>query len=233
MDLLLKRRDFAVSLCREAGKLALEYFRNRANLVVDSKGAQDWVSEADRNVETFIRQRFAEDWPSDGIFGEEHEAKSGSSGFDWVIDPIDGTTNFVNGIPVWTIVLAGVSEGRTQVGVIFDPVADEIFVTVRGGGATLNGVQMQSTSDADLANGTVAVGYSNRVDARKIEPVIAGLNAQGGHVPSQRKRRFVDCLCCSRPAAWLPRRAYERVGLSCRAAHGSRGGRSHRRAEPR
>lgn len=155
------------------------YFSNRGDLIVDKKGSQDWVSEADRNVEAFIRQRIADEWPQDGIYGEEHDAKSGSSGFDWVIDPIDGTTNFVNGIPAWTIVLAGVSEGRTQLGVIHDPNADEIFVAVRGGGATLNNAKMRVATRVPLENGTVAVGYSNRVEARNIQPVIAALIERG------------------------------------------------------
>ncbi len=179
MESLSNRRDFAVETCRDAGSVAMDYFSNRADLAVDLKGAQDWVSEADRNVETFIRQRIEQAWPHDGIHGEEHGARSGSSGFDWVIDPIDGTTNFVNGIPAWTIVLAGVSEGRTQVGVIFDPNAGEMFVAMRGGGATLNDGDMQVASDVPLESGTVAVGYSNRVEARNIQPVIAALIGQG------------------------------------------------------
>ncbi|WP_136660806.1 inositol monophosphatase family protein [Nitratireductor sp. XY-223] len=179
MEGLSKRRDFAVALCREAGAVAMGYFRKRGELVVDKKGAQDWVSEADRNVEAFIREKIADTWPQDGVYGEEHDAKSGSSGFDWVIDPIDGTTNFVNGIPAWTIVLAGASEGRTQLGVIHDPNADEMFVAVRGGGATLNNAPMHVATQVPLEAGTVAVGYSNRVEARNIQPVIAALIERG------------------------------------------------------
>ncbi|NNK77305.1 MAG: inositol monophosphatase [Litoreibacter sp.] len=173
------RRDFAIAVCKEAGVRAVEYFADRSALVVDQKGAQDWVSEADRNVETFIRQRIAAAWPEDGIFGEEHAATAGKSGFDWVIDPIDGTTNFVNGIPAWTIVLAGVSQGQTQVGVIHDPNVDETYVAIRGGGSTLNGSGMQVASGVALEDGTVAVGYSNRVETRNVLPIVADLVARG------------------------------------------------------
>ena len=179
MQAFLNRKDFAVTTCREAGRMAMQYFSNRGDLVVDQKGAQDWVSEADRNVETFIRQRMEQAWPQDGVHGEEHGDLSGCSGFDWVIDPIDGTTNFVNGIPAWTIVLAGVCEGETQVGVIYDPNADEMFAAVRGSGAMLNGVEIRVASDVPLGSGTVAVGYSNRVEARNIQPVIAALMGHG------------------------------------------------------
>ncbi len=174
-----ERRIFAVAVCKEAGAIAARYFADRSTLVIDQKGAQDWVSEADRNVETFIRNKIAQDWPDDGVFGEEHDATAGKSGFNWVIDPIDGTTNFVNGIPAWTIVLAGVTEGRTEIGVIHDPNMDETFVATLGGGATLNDNPMQVASGVSLRDGTVALGYSNRIEARHVVPLVAELIAHG------------------------------------------------------
>jgi myo-inositol-1(or 4)-monophosphatase len=173
------RHQFAIDLCKEAGEQALRYFKDRGNLVVDQKGSQDWVSEADRNVELLIRSRLAEAWPEDGVYGEEHDPKQGTSGFDWVIDPIDGTTNFVNGIPEWTIVLAGVTEGRTESGVIHNPNAGETFSALRGAGAMLNGTAMQVADATPLDSGTVSVGYSNRVEARNVVPVIEGLIERG------------------------------------------------------
>ena len=170
-----ERRDFAIAVCRDAGAKAMEYFGDRDNLVVDRKGTQDWVSEADRNVEAFIRQRLSETWPEDGVYGEEHGAVVGRTGFDWVIDPIDGTTNFVHGIPAWTVVLAGVCDGATQVGVICDPNVDETYEALRGSGARLNGVPMHVATGVALESGTVAVGYSNRVEAANVLPVIASL----------------------------------------------------------
>ena len=167
-----KRYEFAQDVCRAAGELALSYFKGTATLRVEQKGPQDWVSEADKEVETFLRARIEASWPSDGIYGEEHENKSGESGFDWVIDPIDGTTNFVNGIPAWTVVLAGVSEAQTETGVIHDPNASETFSARRGFGATLNGQKLRVASDVEMASGSVAVGYSNRVPAQNILPVL-------------------------------------------------------------
>ena len=174
-----RRKTFATDLCRSAGDLALEYFNDRDNLVVDSKGAQDWVSEADKNVETFIRDKLSEAWPDDGIFGEEHGARTGTSGFDWVIDPIDGTTNFVNGIPAWTIVLAGVTKAGTEVGVIHEPNVSETYVAERGKGAVLNGMPMSVAKDVPLSAGTVSVGYSNRVEAENVLPVLAAVMKGG------------------------------------------------------
>lgn len=174
-----KRKLFAEDLCKAAGDLALDYFRDRENLVVDSKGSQDWVSEADKNVEAFIRKEIAKSWPDDGVFGEEHGDSTGTSGFDWVIDPIDGTTNFVNGIPAWTIVLAGVVDSRTEVGVIHDPNVAETYAAERGKGATLNGKPMSVKTEVPLNAGTVSVGYSNRVEATNVLPVIAAIIDNG------------------------------------------------------
>ena len=179
MDSLLDRKEFAITAAEEAGALALRYFHDRHALVVDQKGAQDWVSEADRNVETFLREKIGAAFPEDGIYGEEHDASIGTSGFDWVIDPIDGTTNFVNGIPAWTIVLALVSERQTQIGVIHEPNVKETYVGMRGAGATYNGQPMEVAANVTLASGTVAVGYSNRVEAAHVVPVIAALVESG------------------------------------------------------
>lgn len=175
------RRDIetAVAICQEAGALALDYFRKRETLSVDLKGPQDWVTEADRNVELLIRKRLSEAWPEDGIVGEEHADEPGASGFRWVIDPIDGTANFVNGIPVWCVILAGVIDGETKIGVIHDPCHDETFVAVKGGGASLNGKPLKVADGVPIGSGTISVGYSNRIEARNVIPVIEDLLDQG------------------------------------------------------
>ncbi|SMX50033.1 inositol monophosphatase family protein [Maliponia aquimaris] len=182
MTSLDTRKTLAVDICRTAGDLALSYFSDRAGLRVDSKGAQDWVSDADREVELHVRKRLSEALPQDGIFGEEGAPTPGTSGYDWVIDPIDGTTNFVHGIPAWTVVLACVHEGRTVIGVIHDPLHNETYVATAGGGATLNGVPLALDPDKGFASGTVGVGYSNRVKAQNLLPVIEGLMATGAMI---------------------------------------------------
>lgn len=169
----------AIRICREAGDLALDHFRNRAALTIDSKGHQDWVTEADRSVEFLIRDRLGAAFPEDGIVGEEHGRSDGRSGFRWVIDPIDGTANFINGLPVWCVILAGVSGGRTRLGVIHDPVHGETFVATRDGGATLNGAPISIASGVPLDSGTVSVGYSDRRDTAHVASVIDDLLRRG------------------------------------------------------
>lgn len=174
------REQFAVDLARRAGELGLRYFRDLDKLTIESKGHQDLVSEADRDVETFIRAALREAYPDDGIVGEEHAPTRGTSGFDWVLDPIDGTANFVRGIPAWTVVIAGAMDGRTDVAVIHEPCTGETFHGHRGGGAFLNGRPMRVSSLSSLGEGSVGTGFSNRREARNIVPFIDDLVQQGG-----------------------------------------------------
>lgn len=174
------RYDFARSLCQIAGETALAYFHDRSSLQIDRKGAQDWVSEADRAVENIIREHIAKRFPYDGIIGEEFGRTPGTSGLNWIIDPIDGTTNFVNGIPVWTVVLAGVAEGKTQIGVIHDPVHAETFSALREHGARLNSQRLKLSVGKGLQDGTVAVGFSGGDDPGRVSSLVEGILKNGG-----------------------------------------------------
>lgn len=174
------REAFAVELAKQAGEIALDYFRHIETLTVETKGHQDLVSEADRNVETFIRDALRARYPDDGIVGEEHAPTAGMSGFDWVIDPIDGTANFVRGIPAWTVVIAGTRAGRTEIGVVHDPCANETFHGRRGGGAFLNGRPLRASASTSLGDGSVGTGFSNRREVRNILVFIAALVDEGG-----------------------------------------------------
>lgn len=175
-----ERETFAVKLAREAGELGLQYFRNLDALTIESKGHQDLVSEADRDVETFIRAALKAQYPQDGIVGEEHAPTKGGSGFDWVIDPIDGTANFVRGIPAWTVVLAGAMNGETEVAVVHEPCTRETFHGHRGGGAFLNGKPIRTSGLSSLGEGSVGTGFSNRREAGNIVPFIDALIREGG-----------------------------------------------------
>jgi len=174
------RAPRAVEIAKEAGTLARAFFHKQETLTVESKGHQDFVSQADREVEVLCRDLIAAAFPGDSIVGEEQAPTRGTSGFTWVIDPIDGTTNFVNGIPAWTVVIAGVANGRTNIGVIHDPCHDETFVAVRGHGATLNDAPLTLTGGADIQKGTVGVGFSNRVDASGAGRLVCSILAEGG-----------------------------------------------------
>lgn len=179
-DTLRDRTEFAVDLAKRAGALGMEYYRRLDTLTIESKGHQDLVSEADKEVELFVRRELAAGYPQDGIVGEEHAPVASQSGFTWVIDPIDGTANFVRGIPQWCVIIACSLNGIAQVGVIHDPVSDETFHGYRGGGAFSNGRPIKVSDAASLGDGALGVGFNNRANALNILPVISDLLNAGG-----------------------------------------------------
>ena len=174
------RMKFAVDLARHAGQLGLGYFREIDKLTIESKGHQDLVSNGDREVELFIRSALAAHYPDDGIVGEEHAETEGSSGFVWIIDPIDGTANFVRGIPAWCVVIACVRDGVTEIGVIHEPSTGETFHGYRGGGAFLNDRPIRVSAATGLTEGSVGVGFSNRAEALNIVGLIKAILDEGG-----------------------------------------------------
>jgi myo-inositol-1(or 4)-monophosphatase len=171
----------AGDLIREAGALALRYFNNIAALKIVSKGPQDMASQADLETEILIRDRLKQHFPHDAFFGEETGASDldGAAGI-WVVDPIDGTQPFVSSLPTWCVSIAFVAGGVTEIGMVFAPVSDELFVARRGAGASLNGRPIQPHTGKTLQDGIVSVGYSPRVGPAQILPVLQRLLAAGG-----------------------------------------------------
>lgn len=174
------RLAFAVDLAERAAQLGLTHFRSLDTLKIESKGHQDLVSNADRDVETFIREAISTAYPDDGIVGEEHETVEGSSGKVWVIDPIDGTANFVRGIPAWCVVIACTENGVTEIGVICEPCSGETFAAERGHGATVNGKPAHVSAATSLSDGSIGTGHSGRVAHEGIVTAIRLLFDQGG-----------------------------------------------------
>lgn len=179
-DDLERRLDLAKSLAREAGEMGLTYFRSIGELVIEQKGTQDLVSNADHEVELFIRRRFSEAFPGDGIVGEEHDNVPSTSGYTWVIDPIDGTANFVRGIPAWCIAIACVRDDRVEIGVIFEPCHGELFSCARDQGAYLNGKRMHVARTRGLDDGSTGVGMNGRTVPRLVTRFIELLVERGG-----------------------------------------------------
>jgi myo-inositol-1(or 4)-monophosphatase len=119
----------------------------------------DLVTEMDRASEQLIRQIILAARPDDGLTGEEGSARPSRSGVSWLIDPIDGTTNYVRGIPNFCISIAAVAAGETVVGVVCDPTLDETFTAIRNRGAALNGAPI-ACSSAPLAEAIIGTGFS-------------------------------------------------------------------------
>ena len=181
-DPVESRLKAAKLICREAGDEALRYFEKFDALVVENKGPQDRVSEADRNVETLMRDLIREKFPDDGIIGEEHEPSKGTSDYTWVIDPIDGTNNFVSGIPAWTTVLACINESGIIAGIIHDPSMNEMFYAKAGGGAFLNGGPIKASKAESLGEGVLGMGFSRRSDPTATGRIIETVMKRGGAI---------------------------------------------------
>src|ERR687890_1078425 len=128
----------ACAIAREAGVLARKRFLVRPRSQhPDFKGPQDFLTATDAEVEELIRTRLSTLFPDDSFFGEE-----GGGSFErdvWVVDPIDGTANFARGIPHFAISIAFVRDGRTEIGVVYDVMQNEVYTALRGRGARLNG----------------------------------------------------------------------------------------------
>jgi len=130
---------------------------------VDVKSSStDMVSAADRDAEALIRQGLRDARPEDGLLAEEGSRAEAASGRRWIVDPLDGTTNFLYGIPQWAVSIA--LEG--SVGVVFNPVADELFAAVRGSGATLNGAPLSLGAPPSLGTALVATGFGYDAERR-------------------------------------------------------------------
>jgi len=145
-------------IARDAGEVALSHFRSLSNLPVEKKGHLDLVTEADRAVETFLTVRLLEAFPDDGVFGEEGGDITGSSGRVWVIDPIDGTFNFVRGGQNWAISIGLYENHRPVFGVIYAPVRDLMLSGGNCIGTKLNGNPMRALPPLDLAKASTGLG---------------------------------------------------------------------------
>jgi myo-inositol-1(or 4)-monophosphatase len=164
-----ERLAAACAVARKAGELARQAFahapQSRARAF---KGPQDYILESDAEVERVIRDELKRAFPQDSFFGEE---SGGDFGRDvWIVDPIDGTANFARGIPHFCSSIAFVRDNRTEVGVIYQPIADELYAAGRGVGAMLNGRLMSVSGLEDPRQSLIEAGWSSR---RPPEPHVA------------------------------------------------------------
>jgi myo-inositol-1(or 4)-monophosphatase len=175
------RLSVACAVAREAGALARRRFNGRPGATaINLKGHQDYLSAVDAEVEGLVRGRLLESFPDDSFFGEE-----GGGSFDnnvWVVDPIDGTANFVRGISQFCISIAYVRDGQTQIGIIYDPMHDELFAAERGRGATLNGEPLRVSGLGDMQSATIEAGWSTRLPLSQYVDLVGRILADGAGV---------------------------------------------------
>jgi len=174
------RYFLAQSIAMHAGMMALDSFRRREQLVVELKGLQDMVSAADRDVEKYIKERVQAVFPTDDFLGEEGGADVGNADYLWVVDPIDGTACFVNGMYSWCISIAVLYRGEPMIGVVFDPNANELFHARVGAGAFCGARPMRVHPGETLKDGVLGVGTSFRVGVEDFIPFLESVLRDGG-----------------------------------------------------
>lgn len=172
------RYAFAQALAQSAGERALQLQRDDAAISVANKGLQDFVTNADRECEALIRAAIARDFPDDGFVGEE-TGRTGGDGPVWVIDPIDGTNNYMRRLPDWGVSIALVADGEIMLGAIFDATTQTVFHARRGHGA-FNGENRLAASTIDYPQTALALtGHSRRTAIGPYLDLLLKLHEQG------------------------------------------------------
>src|SRR5574341_94493 len=147
----------AERLAREAGAVLREGYGSAKT--IEHKGAIDLVTEFDRRSEALIVSALRRAFPEHAIRAEEGSGRSSAGEYEWLVDPLDGTTNFAHGFPVFAVSLALTRRGQLVAGVVYDPLRDELFAAEAGRGATLNGSPVKVSTQMELTNSLLATGF--------------------------------------------------------------------------
>ncbi len=166
--------DLATSMAADAASLIVEGL-SRARTTVDTKTTgTDMVTEMDRAAEALILGRLADVRPDDAVLGEEGADRSGTTGVRWIVDPIDGTTNYIYGHAGFAVSIAAEVDGVIVAGVVNDPLHGDVFTAIGGAGAFRNGTPISVSTETDLARALVATGFSYEPDRRRRQAGVLG-----------------------------------------------------------
>ena len=153
--------NIAIRAARSAGRILLRYFERVDQLQIQVKGPNDFVSEVDRGAEEAIIQQLRSTFPDHAILAEE-SGTQGKSDYEWVIDPLDGTTNYLHGFPQFSISIALRHRGRLECGLVYDPLREEMFTAARGEGAQLNDRRIRVGKRLSLDGALIGTGFPFR-----------------------------------------------------------------------
>ena len=158
--------NIAVSAARTAGNFIMRYYERSDQLVVERKSRNDFVTQVDRGAEAEIIRLIRKAYPQHAILAEESGASSGSGGGDsevtWIIDPLDGTTNFLHGIPHFAVSIGVQVRGKLEHGVIYAPCTQDLYVASKGDGATINNRKMRVSQCKELSQALIGTGVPLR-----------------------------------------------------------------------
>jgi myo-inositol-1(or 4)-monophosphatase len=158
--------ELAVAIAREAGGIARARFHDPRTIRTKTSEI-DLVTDVDHALDRLIRERILAARPNDALLTEENAAAAGSSGVRWIVDPLDGTTNYAHAFPHFAISIGVEVEGRRTAGVVYDPMRDELFAAERGRGATLNQKPIRVSEVTDLKRALLATGFAYDVHTRR------------------------------------------------------------------
>jgi myo-inositol-1(or 4)-monophosphatase len=168
--------NIATRAARRAGELMIRQINKLESLQVTEKGRNDFVSRVDHAAEEAIIEVIKDHYPDHAILAEESGA-SGDHEYQWIIDPLDGTTNYLHGFPVFSVSIAVTRAGELQHGVVYDPLRQEIFSASRGQGSQLDGRKIRVSKQTGLKNALIATGFPYRVGEREIDVYLGMLRA--------------------------------------------------------
>ena len=166
--------NIAIRAARRAGDLIVRYVDRVPSLGVRAKSRNDFVTEVDEMAERDIVETIRRTHPDHGFLGEE-SGRSGGDEFVWIIDPLDGTTNFLHGFPVFAVSLAVEFRGRLEHAVVYDPLRQELFTASRGDGTQLDGRRVRVSKQATLEGALIGTGFPYRENKRWLDEYLAML----------------------------------------------------------
>ena len=168
--------NIAVRAARAAGEVIIRSLNRLESLTITSKGRNDFVSEVDHAAEAEIIKLIRKNYPSHAFLAEE-SGRAGDSDTVWIIDPLDGTTNFLHGFPTFAVSIACQVRGKLEHGVVYDPISQEIFSASRGGGAHLDNRRIRVSKQRGLEGALIGTGFPYRANAKYMDSYLAMLRA--------------------------------------------------------
>ena len=153
--------NIGIRAARAAGSVIIRYVDRLDTLTVSAKSSNDFVSEVDREAERIVIETIRRSYPNHGFLGEESGAHAGDD-YTWIIDPLDGTTNFLHGLPQFAVSLALKHQDRIEQAVVFDPMRQELFTATRGGGAQMDGRRLRVSRRNSLDGALLGTGFPFR-----------------------------------------------------------------------
>ena len=180
--------EYAVAWAKEVGKIQLSYFRGNDLGIQTKSNVYDVVTRADKESEAFLLDKIQKHYPGHAVFGEESGAHAGTAEYRWVIDPLDGTNNYSQGLPVFTVSIGLQYRGETLLGVVYAPYLNELYTAIRGKGAFLNNASIHVSDKTELDRSVLATGFPydkgihpvNNIDnLSRILPHLRGIRRMG------------------------------------------------------